>query len=65
VTVAVKKGAVVLWTRSIGNGDATGFSFDLAASVLQGEQIDFVIGGRAGNGCDATYFNPTIVLTGP
>ena len=32
--------------------------------MLQGETLDFVINRRSTNSYDATYFNPTIVLTG-
>jgi hypothetical protein len=63
VMVSIRKGASVLWQQVIENGNMTGFNFDVTATVVAGEAIDFVINKRGNNGWDATYFDPRIVLT--
>ena len=57
----------VIWTKTITEGNTTGFSLNLPSiHVFQGQSIDFVISrGPSNNDCDSTVFNPTITLTTP
>lgn len=63
VTVSIKKNAAILWRQSISRDNTTGHDFDLTATVVAGDTIDFVIDRGADNGCDTTHFDPTITLT--
>lgn len=65
VAVTISKGGQALWQRTVENGDAAGFSFDLVTDVTAGEHLDLVINSRGGdNGSDSTNFDPTISYTG-
>ena len=63
--VYVKKNSTVLWQQTVVNGNAAGVSVDLTTTVLAGDAIDFGINRGPDNSwaCDATRFDPTIVLT--
>ena len=63
--VYIKKNSTILWQQAIANGNTTGVNYNLATTVAAGDNIDFGI-NRGTDGywnCDATNFDPTIVLT--
>jgi hypothetical protein len=61
VIVSIRRGTQVLWQQTIENGNATGFSYNLALSISWGEQLNFVVNNRDGDWvCDGTNFDPTI-----
>lgn len=64
VIVSIRKGTQVLWERTIENGDANGFSYDVTTNVATGDQINFVINRRSNTYWDSTIFDPTITFTG-
>jgi hypothetical protein len=63
VVVYIRHGSATIWQATIENGDTTGVAFDVTVVVQAGDVLDFGINPRANNGYDATYFNPTIVVT--
>ena len=65
VSVSIAKNATVLWQQTLANGNTAGIGFDLTTTVLQGDSVNFTInrGPDGNNSCDATGFDPTIVLT--
>ena len=63
VNVSIRQGASVLWQSTIAANDTVGANFDVSATVAVGGKIDFVINKGIDNGCDSTYFDPTIVLS--
>lgn len=61
VVASIKKGSMVLWQQTIGNGNTTGFNFNLLnVAINTGENIDFIVNKISYNDCDSTYFDPTI-----
>jgi hypothetical protein len=65
VTVAIRKGLTTLWQQPIANGNTTGITFNLTATVAAGDALDFVInrGADGNNGYDSTDFDPTIAFS--
>jgi PKD repeat protein len=63
VLVSIKKGTQLLWERTIENGDANGFSYDVTTNVVAGDQINFVINRRSNTYWDSTAFDPTITYS--
>ncbi|MEP6934740.1 MAG: LamG-like jellyroll fold domain-containing protein, partial [Nitrospirota bacterium] len=59
VTVSIRTGSTVLWTKAIANGNTTGFNFNVTTTVTPYQFIDFVInrGADGNNGWDATGFD--------
>jgi len=63
VSVSIRKGSSVLWQTTIAKDDGVGASYDLLSSVAAGDKLDFVINKGVDDGCDSTYFDPTITLS--
>jgi hypothetical protein len=63
VVVSISKGGTVLWQQTVANGDAVGFSYDLANTVIAAHTLNFTINRISTDSCDATNFDPTIVFT--
>lgn len=64
VVVSISKGSTLLWQQTINNGDSTGFSYDLANTVVAGDTLNFTINRRDDDSvADNTSFDPTIVFT--
>lgn len=63
VILEIKKGGSVLYTKTIGTNDGNVYSYSVTTSVVSGGTIDFVVGPRDGNDCDATRLTPTISFT--
>jgi hypothetical protein len=63
VNVSIRIGSNVLWQSTIALDDAVGADFDITTTVAVGDKVDFVINKGIDNGCDSTFFDPTIVLS--
>ncbi|NOS79567.1 MAG: hypothetical protein HOP35_16675 [Nitrospira sp.] len=65
VTVSIRKGSTVLWQQAIANGNSTGVTFNVTATLTSGEALDFVInrGSDGSNSYDTTAFDPTITFS--
>ncbi len=62
VTAFIRQGSAVLWQQALANGNSTGVTFDVTATVSAGTALDFVL-NRGADGswdCDATSFDPLI-----
>lgn len=64
VTVCILRNSEVLWSKSIANGDITGYDFNLNVFVSIGDKIYFGIDRNANDYYDQTYFNPSIEFDG-
>ncbi len=65
VTVSIRKGTTVLWQQPLANGNTTGVTFNLTATLAAGDALDFVInrGADGNNSYDSTAFDPTITFS--
>jgi len=63
VNISIKKGATVLWTNTLANGNTTGLTYDVTTTVALSETIDFVVNRKTEWGCDSTNFDPTVAYT--
>jgi hypothetical protein len=63
VIAIIRKNGAELWRTTIVNGNSAGVNFSIPQSVAANDRIDFVVNRNGDYTCDATEFNPTVVLT--
>lgn len=62
VVVRILKGSTELWSKTITNGDAQGYAFNLQVPVQVGDAMYFRVGMRGDSGCDTTHLSPAVLV---